>query len=127
MQPDPTVPRFKIHLLNRAADGEMCAQYEAYQVPARGDLVLAPGGVLTAGTPFERQSVWRVDSVIWNVSSPGSVDHREWAVRRGLPPDHGCCFFVDLMVWPDMGPHWAETPPWAYQRPDEDEEPTDAA
>lgn len=123
MQPDPTTPRFRISLLNRAADGDLCAQYEAHQVPARGDLVVASGGVLTKGTPFEAQAVWRVDTVVWSVATPGSVYAQQWALDRGLPLDHGCCFSVDLMVWPDMGPHWAETPPWAYSRPDDEEDP----
>lgn len=128
MQPDPQTPRFVINLLNRAAGGDAVAQYEAHQVPARGDLVVAHGGVLTAGTPFEKQVVWRVDAVVWNVAMPGSDYARRWALRRDLPLDHGCCFSVDLMVWPDMGPHWAETPPWAYRRPDDDDEDTaDAA
>lgn len=127
MQPDSATPRFRISLYNRAAGGDCCAQFEAHQVPARGDLVIVPGGALTKGTPFEAQSIWRVDSVVWNVASPGSVYAQQWALHRGLPLDHGCCFSVDLMVWPDMGPHWVENPPWAYSRPDEDEEPGDAA
>jgi hypothetical protein len=126
MQPDPITPRFVIHLLNLAAGGDLCAQYEAHQVPARGDLVAASGGVLTKGTPFERQSMWRVDSVMWQVASPGSTYHLEWTTRRGLPLHHGCCFSVDLMVWPAEGPHWTQTPPWAYQR-SEDAEDADAA
>lgn len=122
MQPDLPTPRFAISLYNRAAGGELAAKYEAHQVPARGDLVIAHGGSLTAGTPFERQVVWRVDSVMWNVSTPGSHNAMAWARDRGLPLDRGCCWHVDLMVWPDMGPHWAETPPWAYSRPEDEDE-----
>jgi hypothetical protein len=127
MQPDPSTPRFVISLLNLAAGGDRCAQYEAHQVPARGDLVCAYGGVLTAGTPFERQSMWRVESVMWLTASPGSHDHLRWTTHRGLSLDHGCCNQVDLTVWPAEGPHWAETPPWAYQRPEAGEEPENAA
>lgn len=127
MQPDPTTPRFRISLHNRAADGEVCATYEAHQVPARGDLVAAHGGVFTKGTPFEKQHMWRVDEVVWNVASPGSDYATQWALHRGLPLDRGCCFSVDLMVWPAEGPHWSQTPPWAYVRPEESEEAPDAA
>lgn len=127
MQPDPSTPRFVISLLNRAAGGSACAQYETHQVPQRGDLICAHGGSYTKGTPFQDQYHWRVDEVVWNVAAPGSYDATEWVVRRRLGSGNGFCTSVDLLVWPAQGPHWVGDQPWMHLPPGDDEGDPDGA
>ena len=93
----------------------------AEHAPRIGDVI---GYTAPDWTPFDGHHTWRVDTVVWNVSPPGSV----WSmdrIRAGkqIGQDGTVVETVDVFVWPDRGPYWPETPEWAARlHPEEDDD-----
>jgi hypothetical protein len=88
-------------------------EIHADQRPLRGDLI---GYSPPEWSPFKGQFHWRVDEVVWQVATPGSVWVRD-RIRSGEITDPGSGHVtadIDVLVWPEQGPFWrGDTPGWA--------------
>jgi hypothetical protein len=105
-----TFPPYEIAVYNRVAQ-RMIGSYFSNQVPAHGDQISFFGHRIE-GDPFELWGHWRVDQVVWNVASEGSVN------AMGLMRTHGtrgeaACLRAEVHCWPAEGPFFADTPKWA--------------
>lgn len=115
---------FRISVYNAVAQMEI-GDYVANQIPAKGDLISFFPIRLPDDDPFRLWCMWRVESVMWTVASPGSITAGQHARETGLHDAVGYCADVEVHVWPASGPHFYQTPAWAkpFRAPDEDEEP----
>ncbi len=105
-----TLPPYEIHVYNRVAQRQI-GSYRSNQVPSEGEQ-LSFYGHRIPGDPFELWGYWKVDEVVWAVSSAGSHNALE-LIRTHNGRGEAACLSVELHVWPAEGPFFADTPKWA--------------
>lgn len=124
-----TVPRpYRISVYNRTNE-EQIGTYVANDPPRAGDLISFYPDHTKEGDPFHLWGMWRVDSVLWQVSAQGSSNGLAVMRETNGRIHEAVCWDLDVLVWPEQGPYWAKTPEWtkplasaAYR----DDEETDA-
>lgn len=108
-----SVPRpYEITVYNRANE-EQIATYVANDPPRSGDLLALFPADTKEGDPFHLWGMWRVDAVVWQVSSGGSANALELGRETNGRIREAVCWHLSVLVWPEQGPFWTETPKWA--------------
>lgn len=124
---------FRISMFN-IADQTHFGEFYAAQVPSVGELVGFYGDYSEStreGDAFRMCSTWKVDQVVWNVSHRASQDAFRIAKEIDGDMSAAYCEWVDVLVYPAVGPHFPNTPKWAkvaapVYHADDDEDESEA-
>lgn len=110
----PQLPRaYRITVYNRANE-EIVGTYFANDPPRIGDLFSFFPEFAKDGDPFHHWGTWRIDSVLWRVSAAGSQNTLDLLRETdGAFVGVAFCWELEVLVWPEHGPYWSETPRWA--------------